>query len=70
MASRTVLACRVVIDPEWPDPDRSLNAVNDGHRRYFTRYVEEQLEGHDDLIEKSVPTYPPFGKRIVSTMVF
>ncbi|MBK5218401.1 MAG: NAD(P)/FAD-dependent oxidoreductase [Thermoleophilia bacterium] len=55
----------LVIDPEWEHPERSLNAVNDAHRRYFTRYVEEQLEGHPDLIEKSVPTYPPFGKRML-----
>ncbi len=55
----------LVMDPEWTDPERSLNVVNDGHRRYFTRYVEEKLEGFDDLIEKSVPTYPPFGKRML-----
>ncbi|HTR73938.1 MAG TPA: NAD(P)-binding domain-containing protein [Solirubrobacterales bacterium] len=55
----------LIIDPEWTDPARSLNAVNDGHRRYFTRYVEDQLAGHDDLIAKSVPSYPPFGKRML-----
>jgi 4-hydroxyacetophenone monooxygenase len=55
----------LVIDPEWEHPERSLNVVNEGHRRYFTRYVEEQLDGRPDLIEKSVPTYPPFGKRML-----
>jgi 4-hydroxyacetophenone monooxygenase len=55
----------LVIDPEWTDPERSLNVVNDGHRRYFTRYVKEQLAGHEDLIAKSIPTYPPFGKRML-----
>lgn len=53
------------IDPQWGDPGRSLNAVNDGHRRYFTRYLVSQLEGRPDLIEKCLPDYPPFGKRML-----
>ncbi|ORB76690.1 monooxygenase, partial [Mycobacterium timonense] len=53
------------IDPQWGDPARSLNAVNDGHRRYFTRYLVSQLEGRPDLIEKCLPDYPPFGKRML-----
>jgi 4-hydroxyacetophenone monooxygenase len=55
----------LLIDPDWAYPDRSLNVVNDGHRRYFTRYVEEQLAGREDLIAKSLPSYPPFGKRML-----
>lgn len=53
------------MDPDWQHPDRSLNAVNDAHRRYFTRYLVDQLEGRPDLIEKCLPTYPPFGKRML-----
>ncbi len=53
------------IDPGWEHPDRSLNAVNEGHRRFFVRYIEEQLEGRPDLLAKCVPTYPPFGKRML-----
>ena len=53
------------IDPEWTDPDHSLNAVNDGHRRFYTRYLTEQLSGRDDLIAKALPSYPPFGKRML-----
>ncbi|WP_202378167.1 flavin-containing monooxygenase [Mycobacterium paraintracellulare] len=53
------------IDPQWDDPARSLNAVNDGHRRYFTRYLVSQLEDRPDLIEKCLPDYPPFGKRML-----
>ncbi|MCU1669237.1 MAG: monooxygenase [Blastococcus sp.] len=52
-------------DPDWPHQDRSLNATNDGHRRFFTRYIEEQLAGREDLIEKVLPDYPPFGKRML-----
>ncbi|TCK26772.1 flavin-containing monooxygenase [Pseudonocardia endophytica] len=53
------------IDDTWNDPQRSLNAANDGHRRHFTRYIEQQLDGRPDLIEKCVPDYPPFGKRML-----
>ncbi|HVW43579.1 MAG TPA: NAD(P)-binding domain-containing protein [Amycolatopsis sp.] len=53
------------IDPEWEHPDISLNAVNDGHRRYFTRYITDQLAGRPDLVEKCLPDYPPFGKRML-----
>lgn len=52
-------------DPDWEYPERSLNAVNDGHRRYFTRYLESELDGRPDLVEKCTPTYPPFGKRML-----
>jgi len=53
------------VDPEWPHPDRSVNQVNDAHRRVFTEYLTDQLEGRPDLVEKSLPTYPPFGKRML-----
>ena len=52
-------------DPSWPHQKRSINAINEGHRLFFTRYLEHELAGRPDLIEKSVPTYPPFGKRIL-----
>ncbi|HEY1970663.1 MAG TPA: NAD(P)/FAD-dependent oxidoreductase [Pseudonocardia sp.] len=53
------------VDPDWAHPDRSVNAANDGHRRVFTRYLERELAGRPDLIEKSLPDYPPFGKRML-----
>jgi 4-hydroxyacetophenone monooxygenase len=52
-------------DPSWPHPERSVNAQNDAHRRFFTEYIEEQLDSHTDLLDKVVPTYPPYGKRIL-----
>jgi 4-hydroxyacetophenone monooxygenase len=55
----------LTIDPDWEHPDQSLNAVNDGHRRYFTRHIESELDGRPDLLEASVPDYPPFGKRML-----
>ncbi len=53
------------IDPEWSHPDRSINAVNDGHREVFTKYIQDQLAGHPELIEKVTPQFPPFGKRML-----
>ncbi|MBS1861624.1 MAG: NAD(P)/FAD-dependent oxidoreductase [Actinobacteria bacterium] len=52
-------------DPEWPHPERSVNATNDRHREYFLSHLEAELEGRPDLLEKVVPTYPPYGKRIL-----
>ncbi len=53
------------VDPEWPQDRGSINAVNDGHRRFYVRYLTEQLGDRQDLIEKSTPDYPPFGKRML-----
>jgi 4-hydroxyacetophenone monooxygenase len=52
-------------DPDWPHPERSLNAINDAHRRQLTNYIEEELGDRSDLLEKVLPTYPPFGKRML-----
>ncbi|CNE41949.1 FAD dependent oxidoreductase [Mycobacterium tuberculosis] len=53
------------IDPSWDGGGRSINAINDGHRRYFTAYLERELDGRADLIEATLPDYPPFGKRML-----
>jgi len=52
-------------DPDWPHPERALNATNDAHRVYYTRYLQEQLGDRTDLLDKVLPTYPPFGKRML-----
>lgn len=51
------------IDPEWPHMDRSINEKNDRHRIFLTNHIRQQLEGRPDLVEKCVPSYPPYGKR-------
>jgi 4-hydroxyacetophenone monooxygenase len=55
----------LVVDPDWPDAARSVSAANDGHRRHLTRYIRSELEGRDDLLDKCLPPYPPFGKRML-----
>jgi len=53
-------------DPNWEHPERSLNAQNDGHRAYFTKYIQDELgDKADELLPKVLPTYPPFGKRML-----
>lgn len=52
-------------DPDWPYPDRAVNAGNDRHREELTNFILSELEGRPDLIEKCMPTYPPYGKRIL-----
>ncbi|MGD9990195.1 flavin-containing monooxygenase [Pseudonocardia sp.] len=52
-------------DPAWSHQDRSINATNDKHREFFTRYLREQLGDREDLVAKSLPDYPPYGKRML-----
>jgi 4-hydroxyacetophenone monooxygenase len=53
------------IDPDWPHPERSLNAVNDGYRAFFTAHIRAELGDRRDLVDKALPSYPPYGKRIL-----
>jgi 4-hydroxyacetophenone monooxygenase len=55
----------MIIDEKWPHPDRSINERNDRHRAFLTRYAGEQLAGFEELLPHVVPSYPPYGKRMV-----
>ncbi len=52
-------------DPDWPHPERSMNKINDSHRAFFTQYIASELGARKELMDKVVPTYPPFGKRML-----
>ena len=52
-------------DPSWPHPERAVNKGNDRHREELTEFIHSELKERPDLIEKCVPTYPPYGKRIL-----
>lgn len=52
-------------DPNWPHPERSLNPINEGHRRALTRYIEDEVGDRTDLLPHVLPDYPPFGKRML-----
>ncbi|MBE7160723.1 MAG: NAD(P)/FAD-dependent oxidoreductase [Williamsia herbipolensis] len=53
------------VDPEWPEDRLSINETNHGHRGFYERYLRDQLGDRTDLIEASLPDYPPFGKRML-----
>jgi 4-hydroxyacetophenone monooxygenase len=52
-------------DPGWPHPDRALNRVNDRHRQELADFISAELAGRPDLVERCLPTYPPYGKRML-----
>ncbi|MCH2185245.1 NAD(P)/FAD-dependent oxidoreductase, partial [Myxococcota bacterium] len=41
----------LIVDPDWPHPERSVNALNEEARLGFTEYIESQLTDSPDLIE-------------------
>ena len=51
------------LDPEYEFPEEAVNATNHSHRRFLTKTIERALEGRPDLVERSVPDYPAYGKR-------
>jgi len=55
----------LIIDPDWRHPDRSINELNETMRIFFTDYMKSQVGDDPELLEKVVPSYPPFGKRML-----
>ncbi len=52
-------------DHTWSRPDISMNRHNDKHREQLTDYLKQQLATRPDLIDKTLPDYPPYGKRML-----
>jgi 4-hydroxyacetophenone monooxygenase len=53
------------VDPDWPHPKRSLNALNEKHRLFMEKHMRSELRDRPDLLEKVIPDYPAYGKRIL-----
>ena len=53
------------LDPDWSGEGRSINAINDAHRRGLTAYIRSELGAAQHLLEDVLPAYPPFGKRML-----
>lgn len=53
------------IDPEWQGGNESINKTNAKLREAMLRHMRRELEGRDDLLEKVIPKFPPFGKRVL-----
>src|SRR5256885_11240952 len=54
-----------VPDSSRPYPERSVNAANDKLRGQLTEYIKAQLGDRPELVEKGLPAYPPYGKRML-----
>ncbi len=53
------------MDPEWTDSEHSLNAENAKMREDLIAYITAELGERTDLLDKVIPDYPPFGKRML-----
>ena len=52
-------------DPAWDGDGRSINAINDAHRKGLTDYIKSELGDAQHLLPQVLPDYPPFGKRML-----
>lgn len=53
------------VDHAYEHPDRAVNKGNDSLRKMLTAYIHTQLDGRPDLVAKSLPSYPVYGKRLL-----
>ena len=53
------------IDPTWQGGSESISAFNARLRESMMKHIRRELAGHDDLLKKVVPDFPPFGKRVL-----
>jgi 4-hydroxyacetophenone monooxygenase len=53
------------VDPNWRSPEISLNDANHKMRELIVEYVRGELGGDEALLAKVIPTYPPYGKRML-----
>lgn len=52
-------------DPDWPEPETSLNAANKAIREQLVEHIRNELGGDEELLAKVVPPFPPYGKRML-----
>jgi 4-hydroxyacetophenone monooxygenase len=55
----------IKVDPAWPHMDRSVNALNEQMRVMYSEAIRNQVADRPDLIDKVVPKYPIWGKRML-----
>ncbi|CAN7537239.1 NAD(P)/FAD-dependent oxidoreductase [Phenylobacterium sp. LjRoot219] len=53
------------IDPDWTEPESSLNAENKATRERLVAHITKQVNGDPELLKKVIPSYPPYGKRML-----
>ncbi len=55
----------VVADPNWDQPDASMNEINHGMREALTEFIQEGLGDKSHYVEHCVPDFPVWGKRLI-----
>ena len=56
---------QLYMDPNWPTPDVSLNRKNHDFRSFALSHIEKEIGDDPELMQKVVPNYPIFGKRLL-----
>ena len=64
-ASADGLYPHLKVDPNWAQPDLSLNAANHEIRQNLIAHITHEVGGDPELIRKAVPMFPPYGKRML-----
>jgi 4-hydroxyacetophenone monooxygenase len=52
-------------DPTWAHPDISMNALNHEMRKKLIDHIRKEVNDDPVLMEKIIPQYPPYGKRML-----
>lgn len=52
-------------DPNWSEPENSLNALNKEIREIIVAHITKEVNGDPELLKKVIPAFPPYGKRML-----
>ncbi|MBT6205864.1 MAG: NAD(P)-binding domain-containing protein, partial [Rhodospirillaceae bacterium] len=59
------LHASVTKDEAWEYQDRSVSEANEALRNTMIDFIKKELDGHERLIDVSIPYHPPCGKRML-----
>jgi len=55
----------LVIDSNWKGGNESINKTNAQLREKMLAYMRKELGDREDIYNKVIPSFPPFGKRVL-----
>jgi len=55
----------LVIDSNWKGGNDSINKINAQLREKMLAYMRKELGDREDIYNKIIPSFPPFGKRVL-----
>ena len=59
------LYASVTKDPVWPHQERSVSEANETLRNHLIASIRREIGDDRELVEASIPSYPPCGKRLL-----